>query len=303
MAYPIRRFTSAMAVASALGGCASKGKDTQVQSGQENQMGLLDRFHKRGANRAGRPQARQFSIVIAGYGVEASPRLPAGVAHLENGTLIFGPLSASEAPAQGGLKNVLLKPGQAPAGPLEKRLVPGSPIVTYSSGQQGTTFLALGEGMDGFGSVLERFRTADSSAQWTIISDDHEIRWPARFTLRANGDVSPRSWPYELGLDGSVENLIYLQGPLTGAKQTPAPEQLVAPGMETVGQGDLKGTVSSVIWFELAYEHGGAQWRQRVYYVPIDSESVYLLRAQGTSEVASRMFKAADLVATSFRPR
>ena len=73
--------------------------------------------------------------------------------------------------------------------------------------------------------------------------------------------------------------------------------------MEMVGQGDLKGTVKSVIWFELAYEHGGAQWRQRFYYLPIDSESVYLLRAQGTADVADKMFKAGDLVATSFRPR
>lgn len=264
-------------------------------------MGLLDMSKKDGGKNAKKSQARQFSLSIAGYGVEASPRLPVGVAHLEDDTLIFGPMNASEVPAQ-GLKNVLLKPGKPPTA-LEKRLTPGTPLVTYSSGEDGTTLLALGNGMDGHESVLELFRAADYPAQWAIITDDHEIRWPASFTLRADGDLNPRSWPYELGLNGSGENLLYLQGPLTGPKQIPAPEQLLAPGMEMVGQGDLKGTVNSVIWFELAYEHGGAQWRQRFYYLPIDSESVYLLRAQGTADVADKMFKAADSVATSFRPR
>lgn len=265
-------------------------------------MGLLNMFRKDGGKSAKKSQARQFSLSIAGYGVEVSPRLPVGVAHLEDGTLIFGPMNATEVPAQ-GLKNVLLKPGKPPTAAFEKRLAPGTPLVTYSSGEEGTTLLALGNGMDGYESVLERFRTADYPAQWAIITDDHEIRWPTRFTLRADGDLTPRSWPYELALDGSDQNLLYLQGPLTGAKQIPAPEQLIAPGMEMVGQGDLKGTVKSVIWFELAYEHGGAQWRQRFYYLPIDSESVYLLRAQGTADVADKMFKAGDLVATSFRPR
>jgi hypothetical protein len=220
--------------------------------------------------------------------------------------LIFGPMNTSEATAQaarGGLKNALLKPGKPPTGALERRPISGSPIVTYSSGPDGTTHLALGAGMDGYEAVLDTFRSADYPAHWAIITDDHEIRWPARFTLRVDGNLNPRSWPYELGFDGSGENLLYLQGPLRGATQIPAPEQLVAPGMEMVGNGQLKGTVNSVLWFELAYEHGGAQWRQRLYYLPIDSESVYLLRAQGTANVTSTVFEAADLIATSFRPR
>jgi hypothetical protein len=244
--------------------------------------------------------------VIAGYGVEVALRLPVGVAHLEDGTLIFGPMNAAVAKAQaaqGGLKNVLLKPGKAPTGAIENRPIPGSPIVTYSSGQEGTTQLALGNGMDSYEAVLEGFRAADHPAQWTLVTDDHEIRWPARFTLRADGDLNPRSWPYEFGLDGSADNLLYLQGPLRGPEQIPHPEQLVAPDMEMVGQGDVKGTVMSVIWFEVAYEHGGAEWRQRFYYIPIDSESIYLLRAQGTEALIDKMFDAADLIATSFRPR
>ena len=266
-------------------------------------MGLLDVFKKGGAKK---PQPRQFSLVIAGYGVEAKPKLPVGVAHLEDGTLIFGPMNYTDGKAQaaeGGLKNVLLKPGKAPTGVLKKRAIPGSPLLAYSTGQEGTTLLALGWGMENYAPVLEEIHTADHPAQWTIITDDHEIRWPSKFTLRADGDLSPRSWPYEFGLDGSGGNLLHLQGPLTGPEQIPPPERLIAPGMEMVGQGDVKGTVNAVIWIELAYEHRGAKWRQRFYYIPVDSESVYLLRAQGTNDVTAKMFQAADLIATSFRPR
>lgn len=288
------------------GGLFESPAQLDLTTTEEERMGLLDVFRKGGAEKAKRPQPRQFSLVIAGYGVEAKPKLPAGVAHLEDSTLIFGPMNAAPAKAQaaqGGLKNVLLKPGKAPRGVLEKRPIPGSPIVTYSTGQEGTTQLALGNGMDSYEAVLEGFRATDGPAQWTIVTDDHEIRWPAKLTLRADGDLNPGSWPYEFGLDGSAENLLYLQGPLTGPEQIPPPARLIAPGMEMVGQGDVKGTVNAVIWIELAYEHGGAKWKKRFYYIPIDSESVYLLRAQVTEAVSAKMFEAADLIATSFRPR
>jgi hypothetical protein len=37
--------------------------------------------------------------------------------------------------------------------------------------------------------------------------------------------------------------------------------------------------------------------------VRFDTEVVYVLRAQGASDVTATMFAAADLVAASFRPR
>ena len=56
-------------------------------------------------------------------------------------------------------------------------------LCRYSTGQEGTTQLALSEGLDHYKPVLEYFRTADHPAHWRIITDDHEIRWPAGFTL------------------------------------------------------------------------------------------------------------------------
>ena len=150
--------------------------------------------------------------------------------------------------------------------------------------------------------VLESYRAADHPAHWTLVTNDHEIRWPAKFTLRADGEMNPRTWPYELALDGSRENLLWLQGPLRG-KQIPTVEHLVAPGMAIAARGELNGSAGTVRWMEVAYEKEGTKWRQRSYWLPVDSDSQYLLRAQGTLDVSGVVFSAADVVATTFRPR
>lgn len=220
------------------------------------------------------------SLLVVGYGIEAKPRLPVGVAHLEDGTLIFGPVDAAQANAQasaGGIKNVLLKPG--PAG--------------------GRAQMALGKGMETYDAVLEQIAAADHPPHWAIATDDYVIRWPARLTLRADGD--PKR-PFELALGGTAAEFLCMQGRFTGPDQIPRPEQLVGPGMEMVGQGDVKGA-DSVIWFELGYEHRGASWRQRFYYLPFGSDSIYVLRAQATEPARDKMIDAADSIAGSFRPR
>jgi hypothetical protein len=45
-------------------------------------------------------ESRQFLLTVAGFGVEVRPKLPVGVAHLEDGTLIFGPMNRDEAMIQ-----------------------------------------------------------------------------------------------------------------------------------------------------------------------------------------------------------
>ncbi len=294
-----RLFSVSLMLAGVLG-CTSKAREAQPSPPKQAPPAQRGEVNARAGN-----QPRQLSLIVAGYGIEAIPRLPVGVASLEDGTLIFGPVDAAAAQAQAngaGIKNVLIKPGRAPGGAVDKRPFPGTELVTLWSGEKGTTMLVLGAGMADYEPVLEAFRTADRPAAWSIVTDDHEIRWPMGFTLRVGSDVKAGSWPYELGLDGSTENLLFLQGPLTGA-QIPPPEYFAAPGMQQVGQGVLKGTVASVRWIELAYQEDGAAWRQRSYYLPVDSESVYLLRVQGKTDVTGKMFEAADLVATSFTPR
>jgi hypothetical protein len=262
-------------------------------------MGFLNLFRKEPPRDGPRP----FSLRIAGFGVEVRPKLPAGIAQLADQTLIFGPVNPEHAQEQvqatGRIQNVLIKPGAAPTAPLEKRTQPGTPLIVYSSGQAGTTQLALGVEMESYGTVLHEIATAAHPAEWRLIADDHEIPWPAGYTLRAGPEVHPRSTSYELALGGSGENLLTVQGPLTG-RQVPTPEQLVAPYQTVVGQGSLG---DNVMWIELAYEHGGSNWRQRFYYLPHAPETVYMLCAQGKQDVADAMFVAADAIASAFRPR
>lgn len=238
-----------------------------------------------------------MNLVVAGYGVEAKPNMPVGVAHLANGALIFGPLAR-----EGVVRNVALMPKKRPTRPLERRIDDRTGVGIYSSGEVGTTFLALGVGMTDYEPVLSTFRTAEHSAGWRLVTDDHEIRWPARFTLRADGDPDPRRWPYELALDGSRDHILFLYGPLRGSR-VPVAEHFVGAGMSIVLRGEIAGVVAAVPYIELAYERAGQAWRQRVYWLPLDAHTTYLMRAQATAENRDTMFGGADKVARSFRPR
>jgi hypothetical protein len=261
-------------------------------------MGLLDVF------KTGRTSAHQLHhpLVIAGYGIELSPRQPVGVTHLEDGSLIFGPLNVAEAKARGHgtIDNVLVRPGESPTGVFEKNTSGG--LVTYSTNQRGTTQLVLGNGMDRFDTLIDGFVAADHPAHWTINAVDHALQWPADFTLRAHGQRQGRVAPYELAHRGAIEKLLILQGALTRA-EVPAIDQLAAPGQAVTARGQVGGTCDTVMWIELGYQYEGVGWRQRHYYVPMGRDATYLITAQAPSDSALPMFIGANVVATSLQPR
>jgi hypothetical protein len=262
-------------------------------------MGFLDVF-KRGRSSV-IIASRQFSMTIAGFGVEVRPKLPAAAAHLADGTLVFGPYDVAAARALGPLKNVLIRPGTPPIGLLAKHAMSASSIVTYSTAQRGTTQLVLGTGMHDYDDVLETVKTAPHDAQWRIITDDHEIVWPATLLLRVDGNLSTRSG-YELALDGSTDKVITFHGPYIG-ERIPRPEQLLSPGQSWGESGSFDGTVKAVKWFTVGHTLDGIASLQRYYFVHLDSTAVYLVRAQTTADSAPAMFGAADFVARSLRPR
>ncbi|MDB4955423.1 MAG: hypothetical protein JWO36_2992 [Myxococcales bacterium] len=236
---------------------------------------------------------RHFTLVVAGYGVEAKPKLPVAVGSLVDGSLIFGPFERQTA----NVKNVLVKPGLPPTGTFARH--PIGNIVTYSTGQRGSTQVVLGVDMPTYDPVLDDFRAADHPAHWSIITDDHSIRWPAMATLHAHGVLEPRGAPYQLSL--GEHKLIIPVGPFT--KSTlPKPEHLIAPQQRFARQGGFDGAIDSVTFVELAYEHATMEWLQRYYFVPL-GKIVYLLQAQAPRATATAVFVAADLVATSMRPR
>ena len=250
------------------------------------------------------PPPPSFALDITGFGVTMTPTLPIAVAHLDNGTLIFGShVKAAVQLRDGDLKNVIVKPGEKPTGVFKKFTMSEQPLmIGYSTGQAATTQLALAPGMSSYDALITDVRTVDSPAEWTIITNDFTIRWPAMFTLRGNGVLAPGSRSFELGWYGWTESMMWLQGPLTGA-EIPTPESLAAPGMLVSARGDEVGTVNNVTWVEYAYQHDNVLWRQRTYWIPHHANTIYVLRAQSRVSEMAKVFPAATLVAISFRPR
>lgn len=211
-------------------------------------MGFLDVF-KRGRSSVV-IGSRTLSLTVAGFGVEARPRLPVAAAHLADGTVVFGPYDVAGARAQGKIDNVLIRPGTPPAGELARHTMGANSIVTYSTTQRGSTQLVLGVGMSDYAPVLEDVRCADHGARWRILTDDHEVAWPATLVLRADGNLSGRAG-YELALDGSADKVIAPHGPYIG-DGVPRPENLISPGQRwgdaarsTARRGRCAGTRSA----------------------------------------------------------
>jgi hypothetical protein len=245
----------------------------------------------------GKPAAPPVTpIKLRGYGVELVPTVPGGVGQLDDGTLIFGPLAIDGVPA-GRIRNAIVKPGSAPTKPLARTAIES--LTAFSSGEPGTTLIALGADMQDAKGVLEKFGTSDDrEPRWSLVARDHAVDLPKRFALKMIG--APRK-PYELLYQSMNDHLLKLQGPLTGAKEVPRPDQLAAPEARFGEQGNLEGSGGKVYWFDLSYPHGGAQWRQRWWYLPMGSETVYLLLAQSKADVAAELIAAGETFAASFK--
>lgn len=259
-------------------------------------MGLTDLL-KRGRSNAVLG-ARQFTLAITGHGVTARPILPASIAHLADGTLVLGPFDLPAAKASGTVRTVCIQAGAPPTRPLIKHAMSDTSIVTYSTEERGTTKLVLGTGMQSYDDVMSAFGTTSDVDPWRVVTDNHEIVWPAGFTLRASGNLADEHGAYELRMDGSPVNVIHLYGPLHGDKIPPA-EALNAAGQSRIDAATLPGVTKPV----KHYTFEGDAMAQRYYYVHLDSAVIYLVRARASLDAAKAVFAAADIVAQTLRPR
>ncbi|MGE0402398.1 MAG: hypothetical protein AB7T06_37195 [Kofleriaceae bacterium] len=264
-------------------------------------MGLTDLF-KRGRSSAVLG-ARQFTLSIIGHGISARPILPASVAHLPDGTLVVGPYDLPSARASGVVRTACIQAGTPPTRAFIKHAMSDTSIVTYSTEERGTTKLVLGTGMQSYDDVLSSFGTTPNNDEWRIVTDNHEIVWPAGFTLRASGNLADEHGAYELRLSSpstgsSPTNVIHLYGPLQGDK-IPPPEALNAVGQSRIDASSFPGVIRPI----KHYTFEGDATAQRYYYVHLDSAVIYLVRARAAIESAPAVFAAADTVAATLRPR
>ncbi|MEO7096761.1 MAG: hypothetical protein ABI175_26115, partial [Polyangiales bacterium] len=168
----------------------------------------------------------------------------------------------------------------------------------YSTAERGTTQLVLGTGMRDHHEVLEAISVAAQPPLWRIITNQIDCWWPAGFSLRASGDMAGEHGPFDLAHDGSAHDTIQFFGPLVG-EQIPAPEQLQANRSPRIDAGQLDGAVRPI----KHYTFEGDASAQRYYYVHLDDAAIYLVRARATIDKAAMVFKAADTVCASLKPR
>jgi hypothetical protein len=95
-----------------------------------------------------------------------------------------------------------------------------------------------------------------------------------------------------------VIDTIQFFGPLVG-EQLPAPEQLSANGGTRIDAGQLDGSVRAIKHYTFESDASA----QRYYYVHLDAATIYLIRARATIAKAALVFKAADTVCASLKPR
>jgi len=273
-------------------------------------VGLTDLF-KRGRSNVVLG-ARQFTLAITGHGVTARPVLPASIAHLADGTLVVGPYDLPAAKASGTVRTLCIQAGTPPTRAFIKHAMSDTSIVTYSTEERGTTKLVLGTGMQSYDDVLTAFGPTPNADEWHIVTDNHEIVWPAGFTLRMSGNLADEHGAYELRLSspprtetrkfddtgGSPANVIHLYGPLHGEK-IPPPEALNAAGQSRIDAATFDGVIKPV----KHYTFEGDSTAQRYYYVHLDTAVIYLLRARAAIDAAPAVFAAADSIAKSLRPR
>jgi hypothetical protein len=259
-------------------------------------MGLLDVFKRSRSSVLLKPRA--FALTIAGHGVEARARLPLAAAHLSDGTLVFGPFDLPAARSSGQIRTALIQPGSAPSAELTPHSTSDSGIVTYTSEERGTTKLVLGAGQRDHGELLASFGPAPHAAIWRIITDQIDLWWPAGFSLRATGDVNAPDGPFHLAHDGSPHDAIHLWGPLAG-DNIPPPERLQAGGGTRIDAGSLAGAERPVKHYTFESDASA----QRYYYVHLDAQVIYLVRARAAIDSAAVVFKAADVVCASLKPR
>jgi len=262
----------------------------------DHTMGLLDVFKRSRSAAALGP--RTFTLVIAGHGIEALPRLPIAAAHLSDGTLVLGPYDMPAARSSGPIRTVLIQPGAQPTGVLERRAISENSIVTYSTAQRGTTQLVLATGMRDHDAVIQAISVAQQPPLWRIVTDQIDCWWPPTFSLRATGDLMSADGPFYLAHDGSAHDAIHLFGPLIG-DNIPAPEQLSTGGGQRIDAGSLAGASRPI----KHYTFEGDASAMRYYYVHLDAATVYLVRARASIANAAMVFKAADVLAASLKPR
>lgn len=230
----------------------------------------------------GRPNAKKpadtrRTVCVEGYDSRLCPRAPFQVGRLPGGDRMVFVRHLAD-----GRKMVMVAPDET---------AKSAKAATRSKVELGPDTASTDEVLASIGE--QRFTRG-----WQLTTDDYRGAMPPGVVLWSTADDV--AWPFELTLaSGSSDQMIYVQGPMP-KRRAPKPKDLLADGMRTAGKGSLKTKSGSIRWVDFAYEHGGATWTQRRYWVPL-GRGVLLVTAQAAGETTMAMLQTADEFVSSLR--
>jgi hypothetical protein len=136
---------------------------------------------------------------------------------------------------------------------------------------------------DGVAKAEEVIQISEGPAtnQWVIQTPIFHAIWPAGLDLR-----SPLASKTRFDLVGADDTLLFVQGPVAGERLLDA---MAADGQAEIARGQ---TLAGHEWIELAYETGGAQWRQRHHMRMISPSRSFVVTAQCLRPVAEQVFQS-----------
>ena len=154
--------------------------------------------------------------------------------------------------------------------------------------------LELEEGVE-LEAVFLRIDTGLAHVEWSALAAGVMVELPVDVVLvpAQPGDADPY---FELHAPGGTDEFISFMPRAVSADEVvinPAPYQrLVKRGV----------TPDEIPFTECAYEHGGKQWRQIFYAVPLPNDETVVVRAQAAEPHVELLFQAAEVAATSLVP-
>jgi len=236
------------------------------------------------------------SVDLVGYQIRFTPLVPFVFGRSPRGPKAPADSLLVAHMASGGVRNVMIGPGSSVSSTEFQRVRLGGDqdgIWSLKLGDNGTTVL-LGDEMNDVSDVGKLAANPSAESTWQIETESYAVAWPDGYVVKSGA-----RWPFEFhGIDEGADDLILLRGPLHGAKETPSPPQLVAPGQEVV-ESNLS---TPTPWVEVRYTAQGRAWRQRHFYAVLCPETVVLVTTQGPEARANKLATDGERIASSIKP-
>ena len=220
-----------------------------------------------------------------------APSCPGRIAHLENGSLLFG------VGALGADGAAILVPGTWPA-TAAPAPVAGERGV-FLCGENGPRIGLDAAGIVTLDEVLLSVHVGLDASPWMLMGPGFMIDHPVGFAVfSAAAEDEARCFELRPSSAVDADEMIRFQPVGTPASAL----QVGGEGGSAIVESASPGETGPVRTWQISYERGGEEWVQRRYALPLSEGSTLLMTAQAPRRSWPRMEAGADLVAATFGP-